>query len=78
MGEQAHTPGPLDLEILRYAERNHGRDFVTPLVGEPHNEAINRLTDLGLFVDGGPSASGRWRVLTDAGRAAIAKAEGRS
>lgn len=61
----------LDLEVLRYAERNHGRNFVTALEGEPYNVAIHRLTNLGLFADGGPSSFGRSRVLTEAGRQAL-------
>lgn len=60
-----------DRDILKCAGRNHGRTFVTALADEPFNVAINRMTDGGLFVDGGPSTSGRWRVLTAAGRAAL-------
>lgn len=63
----------MDRDVLAYAARNHGRNFVAERApgGEPHNAAINRLTELGLFVDGGPSACGRWRVLTPAGRSAL-------
>lgn len=61
----------IERQELEYAGRNHGRNFVTALEGEPCNEAIHRLTEAGLFVDGGPSASGRWRVLTPAGYAAL-------
>ena len=61
----------IEIDVLRYAERNHQRNFVTALPDEPHNMAIHRLTKAALFVDGGPSASGRWRVLTPAGRTAL-------
>lgn len=65
-----------EIAELRYAARNHGRNFVTALEGEPHNEAINRMTALGLFVDGGPSTFGRWRDLTATGRAMLTAAKG--
>lgn len=67
---------PFELETLRYAERNNGRNFITAVADEPHNIAIHRLTEAGLFRDGGASASGHWRILTDAGRAALATVEG--
>lgn len=60
-----------EMDALRYAERNHGCNFVTSLEGEPHNVTIHDLTRRGYFVDGGPSASGRWRVLTSLGWAAL-------
>jgi hypothetical protein len=66
-----------EMHQLRYAERNHGRNFVTALSDEPCNTIIHRLTDQGLFVDGGPSSSGRWRILTPAGRAALSAENGR-
>ena len=65
----------MELMVLRYAERNHGRNFVTSIKGEPHNETITSLTERGLFTDGGPSQSGRWRNLTPLGRAALAAAK---
>lgn len=60
-----------ELIELRYAELNQGRNFVTALEDEPHNLTVHGLTDRGLFLDGGPSASGRWRDLTAAGRSAL-------
>ena len=62
---------PAELDVIRYAARNHGRTFVTELTDQPHNTIIHRLTDRGLFLDDGPSASGRWRKLTALGRAYI-------
>ena len=61
----------LELQELRYAERNNGRNFVTALAEEPTNVAIHGMTERGLFRDGGPSSSGRWRILTPAGRRAL-------
>jgi hypothetical protein len=61
-----------ELEQLRYAERNYGRNFVSRMEGEPTNEIIERLTADGFFVDGGLSPCGRWRNLTPAGRAFLA------
>lgn len=61
-----------EIQQLQYAVRNNGRNFVTAIEDEPNNVAIDRLTVAGLFTDGGPSASGRWRVLTAAGLALAA------
>lgn len=63
----------LEMDALAYAVRNHGRNFLAERApyGDPHNAAIERLTGLGMFVDGGPCASGRWRVITPAGRKAL-------
>jgi len=60
-----------ELRELKYAERNHGSNFVTMLENEPCNIVIHSLTDRGFFRDGGPSASGRWRELTSLGRSAL-------
>jgi hypothetical protein len=60
-----------ELSELRYAERNHGRNFVTVLENEPHNVIVDSLTERGFFRDGGPSASGRWRELTPLGRSTL-------
>ena len=62
-----------ELEQIKYAERNLGRNFVSRAPWDPTNKIIEGLTARGFFVDGGPSASGRWRNLTPAGRALLAK-----
>lgn len=64
---------PDEISELKYAQRNHGRNFVTDCREDTtRNPVINRLTDAGLFQDGGPSTFGRWRELTPAGVAALA------
>lgn len=71
------TPTAAELTELRYAERNHGRHFVTRIEDCPINSVVHSLTARGLFTDGGPSTFGRWRDLTASGRAALAAAKQR-
>lgn len=63
---------PEEINELRYAARNHGRTFRASHPECHTNPIVDRLTDAGLLIDGGPSTFGRWRELTALGRAALA------